>query len=841
MPEDHAPLPEPDWVAHEALAGDLAAALEPDHEPPFCFKADPWLMTEAERKAAQLLLEARRVQHAECARAHAAALQAARAASPEILPSLLILMMRQAARHPLAAEFAAQTHQLAWDIRELGRRRYRMQAADAAYALQVAAALPEWVGLLVAASAMARRAEPASSPDLLQAVQRAVDSVRQAVLYSSQREEIMRNLAPLLPPPGRPDGRLDTSAVVAGDGWSAVVLAELATWAGDAASVNLMLHHLTLAPGSKPAASWLARAGKLAQDQDIRRLLRLLVETVATAEAVIWRPDPSFRILVSASNADVLRAACWAASRIEEPWVVPALQAAGLRTIQINEHGAVESDKVPNACIYCLGAIATADAVAGLHHLQRSTRHAGFRARIDAGLAAAARNAGLSPSALAERVVPDAGLDPGGQRLVRVHAATARISVGRDLRVTAEWETGAGWARKAPPGLTAGAEAAAKQAAKEVRTAAAGERQRLEELLACERSWQLDDWRKLYLDHPVTGAIARGLIWTFDTDDGRLTGLPADAGMLTTLDGTRRLPGGGIVRLWHPLRAATEEVRAWRDQIVHTELRQPFKQAFREIYPLTPAELETRLYSNRFAAHILNYRQAYALFKERGWVASFLRRTGDYASARRQFPDAGLTAILDHYAADAAVGFSGAGMCSTDRVFFHRTGDRTCTYVPLQDVPELVFTEAMRDVDLFVAVSSIALDPQWADRGEDSHFGYWREVSFGELSQTATIRREALARQLPKLKTAPRLELTDRFLRVRGQLHTYKIHLGSANILIEPDDRYLCIVPRTNRSTVMLPFDGDQVLSLILSKAVLLAADDKITDSTILAQLPTRS
>jgi hypothetical protein len=38
----------------------------------------------------------------------------------------------------------------------------------------------------------------------------------------------------------------------------------------------------------------------------------------------------------------------------------------------------------------------------------------------------------------------------------------------------------------------------------------------------------------------------------------------------------------------------------------------------------------------------------------------------------------------------------------------------------------------------------------------------------------------------------------------------------------------------------MLPFDGDQVLSLILSKAVLLAADDKITDSTILAQLPTR-
>jgi hypothetical protein len=35
----------------------------------------------------------------------------------------------------------------------------------------------------------------------------------------------------------------------------------------------------------------------------------------------------------------------------------------------------------------------------------------------------------------------------------------------------------------------------------------------------------------------------------------------------------------------------------------------------------------------------------------------------------------------------------------------------------------------------------------------------------------------------------------------------------------------------------MLPFEGDPLLSVILSKAVLLAADDKITDATILAQL----
>jgi hypothetical protein len=39
----------------------------------------------------------------------------------------------------------------------------------------------------------------------------------------------------------------------------------------------------------------------------------------------------------------------------------------------------------------------------------------------------------------------------------------------------------------------------------------------------------------------------------------------------------------------------------------------------------------------------------------------------------------------------------------------------------------------------------------------------------------------------------------------------------------------------------MLPFEGDRVLSVILSKAVLLAADDKIVDETILRQLSHRA
>ncbi|HMC87966.1 MAG TPA: hypothetical protein VKI17_00395, partial [Gemmataceae bacterium] len=75
----------------------------------------------------------------------------------------------------------------------------------------------------------------------------------------------------------------------------------------------------------------------------------------------------------------------------------------------------------------------------------------------------------------------------------------------------------------------------------------------------------------------------------------------------------------------------------------------------------------------------------------------------------------------------------------------------------------------------------------------------------------------------------------------RGDLRTYKIHLGSGNILMAPNDEYLCIVPRqaasTGRNRVFLPFEGDSMLSIILSKAFLLAGDAKIKDVSIARQI----
>ena len=108
----------------------------------------------------------------------------------------------------------------------------------------------------------------------------------------------------------------------------------------------------------------------------------------------------------------------------------------------------------------------------------------------------------------------------------------------------------------------------------------------------------------------------------------------------------------------------------------------------------------------------------------------------------------------------------------------------------------------------------------------------------------ATVLKLCLERIVPRLKIAERCSFGDKFLIVRGNLRTYKIHLGSGNILMPPNDQYLCIVPKSAAddlgAKVFLPFEGDNLLSIILSKAFLLADDSKIKDPTIVNQIRAR-
>jgi len=207
--------------------------------------------------------------------------------------------------------------------------------------------------------------------------------------------------------------------------------------------------------------------------------------------------------------------------------------------------------------------------------------------------------------------------------------------------------------------------------------------------------------------------------------------------------------------------------------------------------------------------------------------------------AKRDCPSHGLRAVLFHQQAGGEDGHT-VQYCSTDQVRFQRIRGRNRETVPLTDVPPVVFSEAMRDVDLFVGVTSIATDPTWSDRGTDRRFAYWQSVAFGGLSANGHIRRQVIEHLLPKLKIRDRARLEGNYLVVNGRKRTYRIHVGSGNILMSPNDQYLCIVPAraTKPAGVrFLPFEGDEILAVVLSKALLLADDHRITDPSIVRQI----
>jgi len=367
------------------------------------------------------------------------------------------------------------------------------------------------------------------------------------------------------------------------------------------------------------------------------------------------------------------------------------------------------------------------------------------------------------------------------------------------------------------------------------------QRDRLDQMMRVRREWELGAFRSRYLDHPLVGQLARGLIWTIDgkpvvVADGR----PRDVKGIAV-----RARDSAKVELWHPIGRKAAEVLAWRRRLQALEITQPFKQAHREIYLLTDAERCTATYSNRFAAHILRQHQFNQLARGRGWTYR-LQGNWDGGSERgqamREVPGTDLRAEF-WVSAESMDDTTGAGIVlyiSTDQVRFYRAGQEGP--VRLEEVPQLAFSETMRDVDLFVGVASVGNDPNWNDGGPQGRYrNYWQSFSFGKLSESAQTRRTVLEGLLPRLsKIRDRCKLKKRFLVVRGDLRTYKIHLGSGNILMEPNDQYLCIVPdRAPAETwgLFLPFEGDGTLSVILSKAFLLAEDRTIEDPAITRQI----
>ncbi|WP_147387089.1 DUF4132 domain-containing protein [Fusobacterium polymorphum] len=247
----------------------------------------------------------------------------------------------------------------------------------------------------------------------------------------------------------------------------------------------------------------------------------------------------------------------------------------------------------------------------------------------------------------------------------------------------------------------------------------------------------------------------------------------------------------------------------YQKDIFDRELKQPFKQVFRELYVKTVDE-KGRDKSLRYAGHQVQPAKTVALLKTRRWIID--GQEGLEKVYYKKNIIAKIFALADWFSpADIEA------PTLEEVQFFDR---KTFKPILIDDVPDLIFTEVMRDLDLVVSVAHIGdVDP--------------------EASHSTIEMRKAIIEFNCKLFKLKNVTFTENHALIKGERAEYSIHLGSG-LIHQKAGSAISVLPvhSQHRGRVFLPFiDDDPKTAEIMAKVLLFAQDDKIKDVFILEQI----
>lgn len=249
---------------------------------------------------------------------------------------------------------------------------------------------------------------------------------------------------------------------------------------------------------------------------------------------------------------------------------------------------------------------------------------------------------------------------------------------------------------------------------------------------------------------------------------------------------------------------------AYQKDIFDRSIMQPFKQVFRELYRPNGDELKDGKISYRYYGHQIQPMKAMALLKTRGWVLD------DYDGFQKVYYKQNIAALLSV----RADWFSPADIEPPTIQYVLFIDRKTGSILSFEDIPECIFSEVMRDIDLVVSVAHVG--------GVDI-----------EASLSTIEMRKAVISEMLRLLKLTNVTLKDAHAFIKGKYGEYTVHLGSGIVhKMLAGAIHILAIHSGHRGKIFLPFmDEDPRTAEIISKIVLLAEDKKIKDPTILEQV----
>lgn len=287
--------------------------------------------------------------------------------------------------------------------------------------------------------------------------------------------------------------------------------------------------------------------------------------------------------------------------------------------------------------------------------------------------------------------------------------------------------------------------------------------------------------------------------------DGHL-GYLKDGSLVSPNGDVYELKDDDFLQVAHPYHFYTQKVWSlYQKDLFDRQVAQPFKQIFREFYPPNADELADGI-SRRYAGYALQRNKLFALMKERNWIGGGRK----FFYGQKIMVD--LFQIADY--------FSPNDIEEPTLEIIEFVEQDTGKRVEIKDVPSVLFSEVMRDVDLFVSVAFVGgVDP---------------EVSLSTIEM-----RSAILGEMIRLLGLKNVKIKGNFAHINGVYGEYTVHLGSGTVQkMGRGSIHILAVSDARRGRLFLPFmDQDPKTAEIISKIVLLSEDGKIKDPTILEQI----